>query len=975
MAITSRIQPWGFRRSGKDRDGRLRRGAIRPVVQLLEDRSLLATFTVTTTTDNDTTNGDTGSLRQAIIDLNKSTDASNTINFNINASGVQSIALKADLPEIKVPVLINGYSQPGSSPNSSAIGDNAILLIELNGSGATKVGLNISAGSSTVQGLIINRFPGNGIELRGNGGNTIIGNFIGTNAAGTAALPNGGSGISILDSPTNTIGGAVSASRNIISGNGTNGILVDLNDAKASAPATGSNSSSNLIQNNYIGLNASATATLNNKLGNGVFINNSAGNQVVGNTVSGNSIGVQIGGTSSTNNVLAGNFIGTDPLGSVPLGNQVGVSLGTGAHGNLIGGTTSTARNIISGNVTSGIAISDSNPNLTELNIIQGNYIGTKVDGINGLGNGGDGILLVASKQTIGGTTAGAPNIIAFNGGAGVNVSTGSGNAIVSNSIFGNHVGILLSSTGNGNQAAPALNSITSVSGSTLVRGTVTSTANTQLTIQFYANPNLDPGGNAEGKTLLGSSTVTTNSSGVVSFAILLPSSFPFGQYVTATVTTVPGNNTSPFSQPLVASVHTSDVGVYLPASDTFALAFLNPSPYSSSPFTGQSVFPYGGHVGTNYSIPITGDFNGDGITDVGIYVPSTDTFAIAYLNSQGQISAQRIFQYGAHVGNNFSVPVTGDFNGDGTTDVGLYVPTTDTFALAFLNPSPSSPNPFIGQNVFQYGAHTGTNYPTPITGDFNADGVTDVGLFVPASSTFALAYLNPTPVGSVPILAQSVFVYGSNANGVNSIPVTGDFNADGVTDVGIFAPAIDTFALAFLSPNPSGPSVFLGQSVFRYGSHTGTNYSVPITGDFNGDATTDVGIYAPTTSLFALAYLNPRTTGSNPFVGQRVFVYGTSVGGVASVPITGDFNGSGAGTIAASVSAQSIASDKAPSTPTTEAIHAQSVTTPAPSSSPSSKISARAIMADLTSARKARLGTLVVNGQATRRYGSLVPV
>ena len=243
MAITSRIQPWGFRRSGKDRDGRLRRGAIRPVVQLLEDRSLLATFTVTTTTDNDTTNGDTGSLRQAIIDLNKSTDASNTINFNINASGVQSIALKADLPEIKVPVLINGYSQPGSSPNSSAIGDNAVLLIELNGSGATKVGLNISAGSSTVQGLIINRFPGNGIELRGNGGNTIIGNFIGTNAAGTAALPNGGSGISILDSPTNTIGGAVSASRNIISGNGTNGILVDLNDAKASAPATGPGSS------------------------------------------------------------------------------------------------------------------------------------------------------------------------------------------------------------------------------------------------------------------------------------------------------------------------------------------------------------------------------------------------------------------------------------------------------------------------------------------------------------------------------------------------------------------------------------------------------------------------------------------------------------------------------------------------------------------------------------------------------------
>ncbi len=1001
MSMTSRFKPWKIRRSGSERatrrGDRARRASVRPSVLCLEDRRLLAVFTVTTATDTDTVNGDPGSLRLAIINLDKSTDATNTIQFNIPGTGVQTIALKANLPTITVPVTINGYTQPGSAANTLAVGDNAIQLIELNGAGisGTGVGLNISAGNSTVEGLVINRFSGNGIELRSKGNNTIIGNFIGTNATGTAALPNGGSGISILDPTSDTIGGALASNRNIISGNTTNGISIDQNDSKASSPGS-SAPSFNIIQGNYIGTDTSGTAALGNG-SNGVSINNSQGNQILGNIISANGTGIQMGGKSSTGNTIQGNFIGTDATGSMPLGNNVGIDVGNGARSNVIGvtaifptsgsaavnqATAASQRNVISGNKGDGIAFVDG-ADATIQNQVYGNYIGTKVDGINGLGNGADGILLLASNQVIGDTTTGAGNTIAFNGGAGVDVSSGSGNAILSNSIFANHTGIVLGTGANNGQAAPTLSSIVSVSGNTLIRGTFTSSPNTTVILQFYGNPSLDPAGLAEGQTLLGTITATTNSSGTGSFATVLPISFPFGQHVTATATTFTTNNTSTFSKPLVASVGTADVGVYFPTADTFALAFLNPSLYSSTPFTGQSVFQYGGHVGTNYSIPITGDFNGDGNTDVGIYVPSTDTFALAYLNSQGQIIGQRVFQYGAHVGTNYAIPVTGDFNGDGVTDVGIYSPTTDTFALAYLNPNSSSASPFLGQNVFQYGAHVGTNYSVPITGDFNGDGVTDVGLFVPTSDTFALAYVNPTATSSSHLLGQSVFQYGSNAGGVNSIPVTGDFNGDGVTDVGIYAPAIDTFALAYLNPASSSSSPFVGQSVFRYGSHVGTSYSVPITGDFNGDGVTDVGLYVPSTSLFALTYLNPSSTSSAPFLGQRVFVYGTSVGGVASVPITGDFNGKGNGTTAAaSVNALSVSTDSG-SAKDTGGLHALSLlnsastgtteTRPATAIPSSTTPSSRLVFSNLIKARKARISALSTGSALSGQRGSSI--
>jgi hypothetical protein len=146
----------------------------------MEDRTLLSSFLV-----SNTANSGPGSLRQAILDSNAATGSTNTIDFNISGSGVQTIAPLSALPTITHHVWIDGESQPGYSGTP---------LIELSGSQAgSGDGLLITAPNVTVRGLDINDFSqGAGIQLTGTGatGDWIDGNFLGTDPIGTLAVPN-----------------------------------------------------------------------------------------------------------------------------------------------------------------------------------------------------------------------------------------------------------------------------------------------------------------------------------------------------------------------------------------------------------------------------------------------------------------------------------------------------------------------------------------------------------------------------------------------------------------------------------------------------------------------------------------------------------------------------------------------------------------------------------------------------------------
>jgi hypothetical protein len=283
-----------------------------------------------------------------------------------------------------------------------------------NGASNTQIG-----GTATGQGNLIsgNVNYGAWISWAETHDNNVLGNQIGTNAAGTAAIPNY-TGIFISQSTGNQIGTGPSGG-NVISGNQLLGIMV----AHVASPG-------NTIAGNRIGTNAAGAKAIPNY--GGVVLSNSAMNKVggseagAGNLVSGNTlVGIQIELASSENSVV-GNFIGTDHGGNVAIPNTgQGIIVGFGAGQNTIGGESPGAGNLISGNSLAGIQIQ----NETSVgNQVLGNRIGTTAEGTAALGNLGTGVVVITARETsVGGsashpawTCTGACNVISGNAFEGV---------------------------------------------------------------------------------------------------------------------------------------------------------------------------------------------------------------------------------------------------------------------------------------------------------------------------------------------------------------------------------------------------------------------------------------------------------------------------------------------------------------------------------------------------------------------------
>jgi CSLREA domain-containing protein len=497
-------------------------------------------YTVDSTGDGGDSNpGDFGcddgtghcTLRAAIEEANADGTAS-TITFNIGGGGVQTITPGSALPTITQPVTIDGTTQPGYA---------GAPIIELNGSsaGAGVKGLQIGASNSTVRGLAINRFGGNGIAITGStSGVHIEDNYIGTDVSGSLARANGSSGLDLNGNGYHVI------QNNVVSGNTLHGmVLRDWNSQ---------------VLGNYVGVNAAGTASLANAW-DGIRVGGTDNTIGPGNVLSGNgNNGIGFQGVGASQNQVQGNFIGTDPTGQTAVGNEWnGVSITLGASQNTIGGSAPAARNVISGNDGSGVYVSGSG---STGNVVQGNFIGTDVTGASPLGNSGSGVHINGGpSNTIGGTAVGARNTIAHNGGDGVFVQSGTGNAIRGNSIFSNTGlgtdsgpdGVTPNDTGDGDTGANNLQNFPvltlATSGSTAVQGTFNSTPSTQFVLHFYSNTSCDPSRNGEGENFLGSTTVMTNSGGNASFSVAFPQTVPAGRFITATATD-PGGNTSEFS-------------------------------------------------------------------------------------------------------------------------------------------------------------------------------------------------------------------------------------------------------------------------------------------------------------------------------------------------------------------------------------------------------------------------------------------
>ena len=572
--------------------GKTARGLFLSALLLLAGSALVsaATITVTSLLDGNPQNDGVCTLREAIISANTNpvpappagecangTAGADTINFAIPSAGLHTIILfSSGLPAITESVTIDGFTQPGSSANTNATGAlNAVYTVAIDGSGAggTSAIFTIIGGSSTIRGLVVNRgaLQGQSGFSIGSSGNHIEGNYIGPDATGTLANFPNQNGVLVVGGTGNVIGGTTPAARNLISANAFDNITL-------SSPSSGT-----IVQGNLIGTNAAGTAALVvANSASGIDISSSPNNTIggtaagAGNVVSGHqNYGIALSGTASTGNVIQGNRIGTNAAGTAALANGIsGITIRNAAHNTTIGGTTAAARNLISGNTLDGITIADVG---TDGNVIQGNFIGTDVTGTAALGNGQFGILpAFSSSNTIGGTAAGAGNVIAFNANDGVAIGgtfSNVQNAILGNSIFSNGgFGISISGNtptandhcdgdtgGNQRQNFPVLTSVTNAGvGMTNFIGTLDSTASSgPYRIEFFASPtcNAAPTNDfGEGMTFLGSTTVSTGASCIGAFNVTLAVAVANGTIVTATATD-PGNNTSEFSQCFTAGV------------------------------------------------------------------------------------------------------------------------------------------------------------------------------------------------------------------------------------------------------------------------------------------------------------------------------------------------------------------------------------------------------------------------------------
>ena len=223
--------------------------------------------------------------------------------------------------------------------------------------------------------------------------------------------------------------------------------------------------------------------------------------------------------------------------------------------------------------------------------------------------------------------------------------------------------------------------------------------------------------------------------------------------------------------------------------------------------------------------VPVVGDWNGDGLSQVGTFGRRPRSGVFRERSPNGTSSA-------TPWGLSTATPVVGDWNGDGTSDLGVWSQVTARFTLR---------QPNGAARVIPFGD---TN-DVPVVGDWDGNGRDDVGTFDPQTNRFFLRGSD----GSV-----TTRVFGS----VSSLPIVGDWNGDGRSNVGVYDPGTATFTLALPESRTT--------RVIKYGNAT----SLPIVGSWNRDRFSDLGVWDTTTGIFSKRLTSPTRTKTVRFGNPR---------------------------------------------------------------------------------------------------------
>ncbi|KAA3662660.1 MAG: hypothetical protein DWQ04_12800 [Chloroflexi bacterium] len=397
-----------------------------------------AAFVVDSTadfSDNDAGDGDCESvvtgvctLRAVIEEVNALGGGPYAISFDFGALNIaRQIKPDSTLPTITTPVILDASTLFNTScPTGSSAAAHGLILDGINSSG-DGLHLDASASGSTIRGFLIRNFDGDGIQVDGDDNviacNTLDNNFQGVNVNGN----------------DNRIGGTAHSERNVVINNDRWGVRL------------GNSATRNKVQGNYIGVAGDGSTAAGNG-DSGVFLSGGGTNRIGGsvgfaaNVISDNGVhGIEID-EGAGNNQIWGNIIGLDATGSTALGNNNSGIYVNGANSNDIGGDSDSKRNVLANNGGNGIYLNSSS------NIVQRNFIGTDVSGLQDHGNGSMGIRVIdGDTNVIGGDAAADGNVIAGNGDSGIYVAGNAvGTTIRHNDIGVNAGGNALGNTFNG---------------------------------------------------------------------------------------------------------------------------------------------------------------------------------------------------------------------------------------------------------------------------------------------------------------------------------------------------------------------------------------------------------------------------------------------------------------------------------------------------------------------------------------------